>query len=144
MVEFVDMEGSWSVSLSAGEASRSLTLYRVKEPLNLKGEFLKLLRRLIEENEHYVVGDILQSLTSPEGEDMIDLAFFLLVIVFEEAAARAFGSPHAFLFGEMEDGTISLMASGDREMTEDHFFKVLGVAIERPDLVRTLLIAYAP
>jgi hypothetical protein len=75
---------------------------------------------------------------------MINLAFFLLVIVFEETAARAFGSPHTFLFGEMEDGTVSLMASGNKKMTENHFFRVLGVAIERPDLVKTLLIAYAP
>jgi len=143
MEGFIDEEGRWNASLSAGEASRSLTLYRVREPLNLKGEFLKLLRRLLEENDHYVAGDVMQALTSPEGEDMMDLAFFLLVVVFEEAAARAFGSPHTFLFGEMEDGTVSLMASGDREMTEDYFFKILGVVIERPDLVRTLLIAYA-
>ncbi len=143
MAEFIDEEGRWNASLSAGEAARSLTLYRIREPLNLRGEFLQLLRRLLEENDHYIAGDILKALTSPEGEDMMDLAFFLLVIVFEDAAAKAFGSPHTFLFGEMEDGTVSLMASSDREMTEDRFFKILGVVIERPDLVKTLLIAYA-
>ncbi|RJS86905.1 hypothetical protein CW701_01505 [Candidatus Bathyarchaeota archaeon] len=144
MTEFIDVEGRWNASLSAGEASRSLTLYSLREPLNLRGEFLQLLRKLLEENEHYVAGDILKALTSPEGEDMMNLAFFLLIIVFEDAAARAYGSPQSFLFGEMEDGTVSLMASSDREMTENLFFKILGTVIERPDLVKTLLIAYAP
>jgi len=143
MAKFVDPEKKWKATILIGTQEVNLTLFDAVEGVHLKSDFGQTFKKLLTENQHYMAGKMLKTLTSPAGENFLRGDMFLLVIMFTKMAEKLFGSVHNLLFSVLDDGSIEFVASNFRDMTERTLFEVLNIVREKPEDVKALLIATA-
>jgi hypothetical protein len=143
MSKFVDPEKKWNATILIGTQEVSLTLFDAVEGVRLKSDFGEILKKLLNENQHYMAGKMLKTLTSPTGENFLRGDMFLLVIMFAKMAEKLFGSVHNLLFSILDDGNIEFVGSNYKDMTERTLFQVLDIVREKPEDVKALIIATA-
>jgi hypothetical protein len=141
MSKFVDPEKKWNATILVGTQEVNLTLFDAVEGVHLKSDFGQILKKLINENQHYMAGKMLKSLTSPAGENFLRGDMFLMVIMFAKMAEKLFGSVHNLLFSILDDESIEFVASNEREITERTLFQVLNIVREKPEDVKALILA---
>jgi len=139
-----DVDRAWSVKLKIGDREYSYKLYDTFDKgLVFKGKMIDGLKRLISEYNNYVAGDIITSIFSPEGEDFLNYAMFLLIIELNEKA-YGYEGDHCLLFALRKDGNIHLTGVNNSDLTQDEVVDILAFAFEEPDAVKTLIMAFAP
>ena len=135
----------WNATIKIGGADFKLELFDAFDTsLVFKEEFMNKLKHLIIEHEHYMAGDVLTEITSPEGEDFSKYAVFVLLIQLDRELHEEYGDEHMYLFALRKDGYVQLAGVDSKDMDEDDLLNILSLAFEEPAKVESLILAYTP
>ena len=139
----VDAGQKWTVVIEVGEDKKTeLLLYQVTQDIYVEAGFSDRIRQLILENQHYLPGANVTSILTPEREDCVDKALFLVICFLKDYAKELAGTPNHYLLGEMRDKRFRLVAAADKGLTNERFKFFMKVITRKPELVRNLVLAH--
>ncbi len=135
----------WNATIKIGGADFKLELFDAFDTtIVFKEEFMNKLKELIIEHEHYMAGDVLTEIVSPEGEDFSKYAVFVLLIQMSKELHGEFGEEHMYLFALRKDGHVQLAGVDSKDLEEEELLNILSVAFEEPAKIDSLILAYTP
>jgi hypothetical protein len=139
----VDTDHVWTVSMDVGSKKMvELTLFQVTKDVFVEADFADKIRQLMLENNHYLPGNNVKSIESPEHQKVLGKALFVMICFLKDYAEGMTGSLNHFLFGEMRDQRYRLIAAADRELTNDRFKFFMRVITRKPELVNNLVLTH--
>jgi len=137
-----DLSRFWNVRIKLGENEYNYKLYDTFDKnLILKGDFIDLIKELVNKKDNFMAGDIITGILSPEGEDYTKYALFMLMIDLGDSFPEYPGD-HYFLFALRKDGNIHLMGVASQEITRDEAIEILSIALEEADKVKAFVFAF--
>lgn len=142
MPDILNPERVWQVNLRVEEGEERIRLYEARERLVFKGAILERLLDHASNKRNYAVANAILSITSPEGDEYVGYAMFMVMFKASSEVGGAIGLEHKYLFGVLEDGNIVLVAASDAKLNQERFLQSMGVAVERPDSVDVLILAF--
>lgn len=139
----VDTDHAWTVLMNVGaKKDVELPLFQVTKDVFVEADFADKIKQLILENTHYLPGNNVTSIKSPEHRDILGKALFVIVCFLKDYAENMTGSLNHFLFGEMRDHRYRLIAAADRELTSERFKFFMRVITRKPELVKSLVLTH--
>ena len=139
----VDTGYVWKVLMDVGARKNvELPLFQVTRDVFVEAGFADEIRALMLENDHYLPGNNVTSIESPQKRKIMGKALFVLVCFLKEYAENMTGSLNHFLFGEMRDHRYRLIAAADRELTDERFKFFMRVITRKPELVKNLVLTH--
>lgn len=139
----VDTDHAWTVLMDVGAKKEvELPLFQVTRDVFLEADFADKIKQLMLENTHYLPGNNVTSIKSPEHRDILGKALFVIVCFLKDYAEGMTGSLNHFLFGEMRDHRYRLIAAADRELTSERFKFFMRVITRKPELVKNLVLTH--
>ncbi len=139
----VDTDYAWTVSMDVGaKKEMEIPLFQVTRDIFVEADFADKIKQLILENTHYLPGNNVTSIESPEHHKILGKALFVIVCFLKEYAEEMTGSLNHFLFGEMRDHRYRLIAAADRELTRERFKFFMRVITRKPELVKNLVLTH--
>lgn len=139
----VDTDHAWTVLMDVGAKKEvKLPLFQVTKDVFLESDFADKIKQLMLENKHYLPGNNVTSIESPEHREILGKALFVVVCFLKEYAEDMTGSLNHFLFGEMKDHRYRLIAAADRELTSERFKFFMRVITRKPELVKNLVLTH--
>ncbi len=139
----VDTDHAWTVLMDVGAKKEvELPLFQVTKDVFLESDFADKIKQLMLENKHYLPGNNVTSIESPEHREILGKALFVVVCFLKEYAEDMTGSLNHFLFGEMKDHRYRLIAAADRELTSERFKFFMRVITRKPELVKNLVLIH--
>jgi hypothetical protein len=142
-VAIVDTDHVWRVLMNVGAKKEvELPLFQVTKDIFVEDDFADKIKQLMLENTHYLPGNNVTSIESPEHHKILGKALFVIICFLKEYAENMTGSLNHFLFGEMKDHRYRLIAAADRELTSERFKLFMRVITRKPELVRNLVLTH--
>jgi|Deesub1362B_J571_1020462.scaffolds.fasta_scaffold00003_690 hypothetical protein len=142
MILLADKWRKWRVSISIGEETNEVILYDTsRASLIFSSRFLSSLKMLIAKYPHYMSGEIIKKLLSPEDEDYSGFSVFMVMCIFKKRVAVRVGKIHYFLFAILREGGVELIGVSDEKITDKTFLEAIGIIIDSPDNVQSLIMA---
>jgi len=139
----VDTDHAWTVLMNVGAKKEvELPLFQVTKDVFVEADFADKIKQLMLENTHYLPGNNVTSIKSPEHRDILGKALFVIVCFLKDYAEGMTGSLNHFLFGEMRDHRYRLIAAADRELTSERFKFFMRVITRKPELVKNLVLTH--
>ena len=139
----VDTDHAWTVLMDVGAKKEvELPLFQVTKDIFVEADFADKIKQLMLENTHYLPGNNVTSIESPEHRDILGKALFVIVCFLKDYAEGMTGSLNHFLFGEMRDHRYRLIAAADRELTSERFKFFMRVITRKPELVKNLVLTH--
>jgi len=139
----VDTDHVWTVLMDVDAKKEvELPLFQVTRDVFVDADFADKIRQLMLENPHYLPGNNVTSIESPENQKILGKALFVIICFLKDYAEGMTGSLNHFLFGEMRDQRYRLIAAADRELTKDRFKFFMRVITRKPELVNNLVLTH--
>ena len=140
-----DKNRLWKATIKIGGEDFDLQLFDTFDSgVTFGEEFMKNLKDLIIKHEHYMAGEVLTSIISPEGEDFSKYAIFLIIIQIVNEEAEKIGMDHIYLFALRKDGRVQLAGIGSPDTDKDNVMNVINLAFQNPGKLNSLILAYTP
>ena len=135
----------WNATIKIGGADFKLQLFDTFDmALIFKENFMDKLKDLIIKHEHYMAGDVLTEIISPEGDDFSKYAVFILLIQMGREIQGEYGEEHMYLFALRKDGHVQLAGVDSKDSEEEDVLNILSLAFEEPTKIESLILAYTP
>jgi hypothetical protein len=139
----VDTGHIWKVLMDVGAKKNvELPLFQVTRDVFVDAGFADKIRQLMLEYDHYLPGNNVASIESPQNQMILGKALFVVVCFLKEYAENMTGSVNHFLFGEMRDHRYRLIAAADKELTNERFKFFMRVITRKPELVQNLVLTH--
>ena len=139
----VDTDHVWTVLMDVDAKKEvELPLFQVTRDVFVDADFADKIRQLMLENPHYLPGNNVTSIESPENQNILGKALFVIICFLKDYAEGMTGSLNHFLFGEMRDQRYRLIAAADRELSKDRFKFFMRVITRKPELVNNLVLTH--
>jgi hypothetical protein len=139
----VDTDHVWKVSMKVSTKKEvELPLFQVTKDIFVEADFADKIKQLMLENTHYLPGNNVTSIESPEHNRILGKALFVIICFLKEYTENMTGSLNHFLFGEMRDHRYRLIAAADRELTSERFKLFMRVITRKPELVKNLVLTH--
>lgn len=139
----VDTDHIWTVLMDVGAKKEvELPLFQVTRDVFVDADFADKIKQLMFENTHYLPGNNVKSIESPEHRKILGKALFVIVCFLKDYAEGMTGSLNHFLLGEMKDQRYRLIAAADRELTKERFKFFMRVITRKPELVNSLVLTH--
>jgi len=139
----IDTDHVWTVLMDVGAKKMvELPLFQVTRDIFVDADFADKIKQLMLENAHYLPGNNVVSIESPEHHKILGKALFVIVCFLKDYTESMTGSLNHFLFGEMRDQRYRLIAAADRELTKDRFKFFMRVITRKPELVNNLVLTH--
>jgi len=139
----VDTDHVWTVLMDVDAKKEvELPLFQVTRDVFVDADFADKIRQLMLENPHYLPGNNVTSIESPENQKILGKALFVIICFLKDYAEGMTGSLNHFLFGEMRDQRYRLIAAADRELSKDRFKFFMRVITRKPELVNNLVLTH--
>ena len=139
----VDTDHIWTVLMDVGAKKEvELPLFQVTRDVFVDADFADKIKQLMFENTHYLPGNNVKSIESPEHRKILGKALFVIVCFLKDYAEGMTGSLNHFLLGEMKDQRYRLIAAADREFTKERFKFFMRVITRKPELVNSLVLTH--
>jgi hypothetical protein len=139
----VDTRHVWKVLMDVGaKRNVELPLFQVTKDVFVEAGFADQIKALMLENDHYLPGDNVTSIESPQKRRILGKALFVVVCFLKDYAENMTGSLNHFLFGEMKDHRYRLIAAADKELTNERFKFFMRVITRKPELVQNLVLTH--
>lgn len=135
----------WTAVIKIGDEDFKVQLFDTFDSaITFEEDFMKNLKDLISGHEHYMAGEVLTSIYSPDGEDFSKYAVFLLLIQLGKETVKELGTEHIYLFALRKDGKVQLAGVDLSEAGEEEVLKTINLAFQHPDKLGSLILAYTP
>jgi len=139
----IDTDHVWTVLMDVGAKKMvELPLFQVTRDIFVDADFADKIKQLMLENAHYLPGNNVVSIESPEHHKILGKALFVIVCFLKDYTESMTGSLNHFLFGEMRDQRYRLIAAADRELTKDRFKFFMRIITRKPELVNNLVLTH--
>ncbi len=139
----VDTGHVWKVLMDVGTKKNvELPLFQVTKNVFVEAGFADQIKALMLENDHYLPGNNVTSIESPQKRKILGKALFVVVCFLKDYAENMTGSLNHFLFGEMRDHRYRLIAAADKELTNERFKFFMRVITRKPELVQNLVLTH--
>ena len=139
----IDTDHVWTVLMDVGAKNMvELPLFQVTRDVFVDADFADRIKQLMLENTHYLPGNNVTSIESPEQQKILGKALFVIVCFLKDYTEVMTGSLNHFLFGEMRDQRYRLIAAADRELTKERFKFFMRVITRKPELVNNLVLTH--
>jgi hypothetical protein len=139
----VDTDHVWTVLMDVGGKKEvELPLFQVTTDVFVEASFADKIRQLMLEYDHYLPGNNVTSIESPQSRKILGKALFVVVCFLKDYAEDMTGSLNHFLFGEMRDHRYRLIAAADRGLTSERFKFFMRVITRKPELVKNLVLTH--
>ena len=139
----VDTGHVWKVLMDVGAKKKvELPLFQVTRDIYLDAGFADEIKALMLENEHYLPGNNVATIESPDKRRILGKALFVVVCFLKEYTENMTGFLNHFLFGEMRDHRYRLIAAADKGLTNERFKFFMRVITRKPELVQNLVLTH--
>ena len=140
-----DKNRLWKATIKIGGEDFNINLFDTFDSgITFGEEFMKDLKDLIVAHEHYMAGEVLVSILSPEGEDFSKYAVFLLLIQMEGNEEKEHDMDYIYLFALRKDGKVQLAGVASPEINKDNMLDSVNLAFQHPEKLGSLILAYTP
>ncbi|MCW4050783.1 MAG: hypothetical protein NWE89_13715 [Candidatus Bathyarchaeota archaeon] len=141
----VDTNLQWTIHMDVGgEKDAELPLFQVTHDIEIEPGFAEKIKYLILENPHYYPGENVTHIFSPEKDECVGKALFMVICFLKEYAEKKTGSLNHFMFGELKSEGFKLIAAADKELTVGRFKFFMNIITRKPELVKNLVLTHNP